>query len=160
MMGMKATIPLREKSRQKPYITGCGQGKGVLEDTFSVLCQFRTKRSQAPTPGPLNLTEEPDPEKLEKTAVFRSLSDSFFSDPLPLAPLFTKTRKKRSSKRVPLYRLLRLLLETAKTGRRVTFWDGKWPILWHISCFAKPRKSIIMGPKAIRKLQKKMRRAP
>ena len=55
-MGMKPTIPLREKSRQKPYNTGCQGGKGVLEDTFPGSKQFRTERAWAPTPGPLNLT--------------------------------------------------------------------------------------------------------
>ena len=139
---------------------GSGRGKGVLEDTFSGLCQIRPEPLQAPTPGPLISQKEPDPENLEKTAVFQSLSDSYFSAPLPLAPLFVKNLKKVVRKGDQLYRLLRFKLRTSKTGLRVTFWEEFWPILWHIWCFPLCGNSRKRGQKAIRKLQRIFWRCP
>ena len=116
-----------------PYIRGCGGRKGVLEDTFPGLFTIRSEPSQAPTPGALNRQKEPDPEKHAFYVLFGHFLNTFCPDPLPLAPLFAKTRKNPCRKRDQLYRLLRLLLETAKTAPRVRFPAGKWPVLWHIS---------------------------
>ena len=51
--GIIATIPMREKSRENPYILGEPGGEGVLEDTFSGSRTIRTVPAKAPTPGAL-----------------------------------------------------------------------------------------------------------
>ena len=63
-MGIIATIPLREKSREKPYIDGSGQGSsGSSRTPRTAPGHFCRKPLQAPTPGPLISRKEPDPEK-------------------------------------------------------------------------------------------------
>ena len=64
LQGIIATIPLWEKSRENPCIRGSSGGKGVLEDTFSGPRTVWIFPAKAPTPGPLILTEEPDPGKV------------------------------------------------------------------------------------------------
>ena len=135
MQGIIATTRLTGKSRENPYTRGSDGGEGVLEDTFSGSRPVCTFPAQAPTPGPLNLTEEPNPEKGAKRVLFAPFSVSYFGDPLPLAPLFIKKPEKPSRKRAPLYRLLRLDLGTSKTHPGTHPGDEKWPILWHIWCF-------------------------
>ena len=53
-MGMKTTIPLREKSWQKPMIPGSGTGSEGPRGPSERCLSFRPVPAQAPTPGPLN----------------------------------------------------------------------------------------------------------
>ena len=130
--GIIRHYPVAGEVPGKPMYPGV---PGVLGDpgngTFLVLVTFSLS-GPGPYSWPPESQEEPDPEKHAFYTLFQPVSDTFFSDPLPLAPLFVKSWKKPSQKGYQLYRLLRLLLETVKTAPRVTFGDGKWPILWHI----------------------------
>ena len=132
MQGIIGTIPMREKFRENPYNRGSGTRKEGPRGPSFRLSSVPDKPAQAPTPGPLIWPEEPDPEKHAFYTLFRPFSDSFFWHPLPLAPLFVKSAENMVWKRVQLYRLLRLLLRTSKMALDPGFWDGKWPILWHI----------------------------
>ena len=158
--GIISHYPVAGKVAGKPYITGAGQRSRGSSRTLGTVLSTSVISGSGPYLGPPDPAKEPDPGNTWKTRVFRTLLNTFFSDPLPLAPLFVKTCKKVVEKRCPLYRLLRLLLRTSKTARRVTSRHEKWPILWHISCFPKCGKSRRRVEKAITKLQRIIWRCP
>ena len=95
---MIATIPLREKSRQKPYILGWMGRKGVLEDTFPGSFTIRTEPARAPTPGPLIWWKEPDPEKHEKQLFSIHFLTALFLTPFPSRRFLPKPGKTWSRK--------------------------------------------------------------
>ena len=83
LMGIIATTPLRGKSRENPYIQGYGWVPGVLEDPGNGLSPFRAFPLRAPTPGPLILRKEPDPENTEKQLFFDHFLTASFRTPFP-----------------------------------------------------------------------------
>ena len=158
--GYYSDYPFERKVAGKPNDSWSGQRSRGSSRTPGTPFDDSARTLSGPYSWPPDYEKEPDPENTEKTLLFYPVLNSFFSHPLPLAPLFTENGKKRVSKSVPLFRLLRLVLGTSKTVWRVTFRDENWPILWHIPCFPQCGNTRKRVTKAIRKLQRIIRGGP
>ena len=98
MMGIIATSPLRAKSRENPIVWVPGGVEKGPRGPFSWFRPFRTEPAQAPTPGPLNVAKEPDPENSEKACFSYPFLTASFPTPFP-SRRFSSFSGKRWSKK-------------------------------------------------------------
>ena len=112
----------------KPIYRGVPGGERGSSRTLFRVLDVSVISGSGPYSWPPECDKEPDPGNHENNVLFMHFLSSYFSAPLPLAPLFVKTAENMVRKGTSLFRLLRLNLGTSKNRVGVTI------LGWKLAC--------------------------